>query len=132
VSEIADFLRARYEEAKQREQGKLRRIPSAFDGHNVEIACTLGGEQTLLVDGHPYPIETYRKVATEPAPDPGVIADLDAKLAIVKHMKEMLEFAEGDTEIDHYGALDAAELTLRLLAQPFAGHPDHKREEWVP
>jgi hypothetical protein len=130
VSEIADFLRARYEEAKQREESKLRRIPSEFDGHSVEITCTIGGEQILLVDGHPYPMETYRKVATEPAPDPDVIADLDAKLALVDEA-DRVEASAGKPDYDG-GLADALAWTLRILAQPFAGHPEHKGEEWAP
>jgi hypothetical protein len=61
-----------------------------------------------------------------------VIADCDAMLAIINLMDETLKYAQGDTEVDHYGALSAAEETLSRLAQPFAGHPDHKGEEWTP
>lgn len=61
-----------------------------------------------------------------------VLADLDAKLAIVNLMERTLDAAEGETEVDHYGGLGAAEETLHRLAQPFAGHPDHKGEEWTP
>ena len=47
-------------------------------------------------------------------------------------MDETLRCAEGDTEVDHYGALGNADDVLRHLAQPFVGHPDHKGEEWAP
>lgn len=129
MSEIADFLRARYLEARKREEGVRRmKFPGPFDGHEVEV----DHDGRVLIDNHEYPAEQYWELASEPGADPFVIADLDAKLAIVKHMEETLKFAEGDTEVDHYGALDAAEQTLRTLAQPFAGHPDHKGEEWAP
>ena len=106
MSEIADFLRARL--AERREGAKLvHEIACDEVRHDGLSKCDCGQPETI-------------------------IADLDAKLAIVKHMDEMLKFAEGDTEVDHYGALDAADQTLRHLAQPFAGHPDHKGVEWTP
>jgi hypothetical protein len=154
VSEIADFLRARYREAKEREQQKSRGIPSPFDGHDVELVSDEHG-QRLLVDGHPYPIEKWREVATEPAPDPDVIADLDAKLALVDDL-----LAEGHVVIEDpwYTCSAATEehdggrccddnrrgnpcdcgrdarvnRRLAILAQPYAGHRDHKSEEWAP
>lgn len=47
-------------------------------------------------------------------------------------MDDTLKYAKGDTEVDHYGALGNADDVLRHLAQPFAGHPDHKGEEPTP
>jgi hypothetical protein len=103
VSEIADFLRARYAEDAQAVRANWNR-----DGITSQ-------------QYHDTPIDPTR-----------LLADLEAKLALVDHMVGMLTAAEGDTEVDHYGALGAAEQTLCLLAQPFAGHPDHKGEEWAP
>lgn len=66
------------------------------------------------------------------ANDPAdVLADLDAKLAIVDLMDQTLRFVEGDSEVDHYGALGNAEEVLSILARPFAGHSDY-RDEWRP
>jgi hypothetical protein len=132
VSGIADFLRARYDERRQQESAKRRRIPSAFDDHDVEFRYTMDEGEQLLVDGRPFPAEEFWKTASEPAPDPDVIADLDAKLALVDLAERTLSSAEGDSEVDHYGALSVAEETLCLLARPFAGHPDHKGEKWAP
>lgn len=104
MSEIADFLRVRYEAARECVAtvhdlgcGEIR-----YDG-----TCDCG-MPTQLLD------------------------DLEAKLAIVDVMDGILTAAEGDSEVDHYGGLSAAEVTLYHLAQPFAGHPDHKGEEWAP
>lgn len=87
MTDLADFLRARYTETREREQAKRMVVPS-------------------------------------------VVADLDAKLAIVDLMERTLQGAEGDSEVDHYGALGNADETLTLLARPFAGHPDYK-EDWA-
>ncbi|MFF8793350.1 DUF6221 family protein [Streptomyces globisporus] len=60
-----------------------------------------------------------------------VLAEVEAKLAIIDLMERALQFAEGDSEVDHYGALGNAEEALSLLARPFAGHPDY-RDDWRP
>jgi hypothetical protein len=199
MSDIADFLRARYAEARARENGNRRQIPSVFDGHGVEIRYE-DGVSTLLVDGRPYPEERYYEIATEAAPDPDVIADLDAKLALIDELEPPIEEASdpasdselhaleshpaweyrttsgprkqwddidvpphndyGDPEPGWERNVDAGRngwerwdyteesywrrlrpdgplparipRGLRILAQPFAGHPDHKGEEWAP
>lgn len=130
MSDIADFLRARY--AEQRELA-LVASPGpwqpddehdeviAVDGITVAEGFALSGRQLRATVDH---IAAHNPAA--------VLDDLDAKLAIVDLMDRTLEAAEGDTEVDHYGGLSAAEETLYRLAQPFAGHPDHKGEEWTP
>lgn len=60
-----------------------------------------------------------------------VLADIDVKRRIVAHMEAILNAAEGDDTPDHYDALGSAELTLALLAAPYADHPDY-RAEWRP
>ncbi|MCX4232028.1 DUF6221 family protein [Streptomyces ortus] len=198
MSDIADFLRARYAEARTKAEGWRRQIPSVFDGRDVEIVHE-SGNSTLLVDGHPYPADKYYEVATVPAPDPDVIADLDAKLALVDELdyEPPAAESEADPELharrahpaweyattegprkqwddvdvpphDDYGNLEPGwerntdagregwerfdyteesywrrprpggprpthiPRALKILAQPFAGHPDHKGEEWAP
>lgn len=135
MNDLADFLRARYTEVKSQAES-IRRItvptPPTFNGHDVEWRYDMDKGEVLFINGHPYPIEDYWRQVSEPAPDMKVIADLDAKLAVVDLMDRQLKYAEGDSEVDHYGALGAAEETLALLAQPFAGHPDYKAEEWAP
>ncbi|MGW4223008.1 DUF6221 family protein [Streptomyces bauhiniae] len=124
MTEIANFLRARYAEARVRENGKRRRKPSVFDGRDVEWQYQYENT-TLLVDGHPFPEDQFFEIATEPAPDPNVLADLDAKLAIVDLCVDFLHDDEGGTDA-------CAESTLCLLAQPYAGHPNYKGEKWKP
>ncbi|GAA1888136.1 hypothetical protein GCM10009837_07480 [Streptomyces durmitorensis] len=156
MSEIADFLRNRWAEARAAELAKRRSIPSAFDGHDVEVRHERDMPAEVLIDGHPYAAEKYLAVATEPAPDPHVIADLDAKLALIDDLlAERHEVVDGDcwytcaaaTE-EHDGGETCDDdrrgrpcdcgrdarvgRLLAILAQPFAGHPDHKGEEWTP
>lgn len=130
MSEIADFLRARYAERRQ-----LALAASPGPWHpNAEHDEVVAADGITVADGFALSGRQLRATVDHiAAHDPDdVIADCDAKLAIVNLMDETLKYAEGDTETDHYGALSAADDTLRHLAQPFAGHPDHKGEEWTP
>lgn len=131
MSETAEFLRARYAERRALAEAappwpwKLNPDDPdqvlAADGILVAEVFALSGRQLRAT------------VAFIEASDPAdVIADLDAKLALIELADETLRYAEGDSEVDHYGALDMAERTLCLLAQPFATHPDHEGEEWAP
>lgn len=136
---IVEFLRARYTEARERENGKRRRIPSAFDEHEVEISYRSGEATQVLVDGSPYLAEKFLEAAMEPAPDQEVLADLDAKLAV---LDEHQDVNDGDcgTCVDgrwgyptHGGSSPQTHpcRTLRHLAVPFAAHPDYD-ERWRP
>jgi len=59
------------------------------------------------------------------ANDPArVLDDVESKRQIVDHMEGLLRYAEGDSEVDHYGAFDAADRTLEWLARPYRDHPD--------
>jgi len=128
VSEIADFLRARYAERRDK----------AESIHNL-------GCGSIRYDG--------TCDCEEPA---AVIAVLDAKLALIDDLlAEQHEVIQGDCwytcaaateERDggetcddgrHGGPCDCGRdarvrRRLAILAQPFAGHPDHKGEEWAP
>lgn len=132
MSEIADFLRARYQEARKREEGVRRmKCPGPFDGHDVQ----LDSDGHVFIDGHDYPAEEYWETASEPGADPFVLADLDAKLRILDEVIPAIDAM--DDRIDgEWGVGDPSEREsmnlLRILAQPFAGHPDHKGEEWAP
>jgi hypothetical protein len=53
-----------------------------------------------------------------------VLAEVEAKRRIVDLAAGMLAAAKGDSEVDHYGGLSAAEETLLLLAHPFRDHSD--------
>lgn len=141
MNEIAEFLRARYQEGLEHQKRIRRSTYEPGDacpicGRPTEELWHYGGDPAVLARfvpcGHetndPADLEPFQ----EPAPDPDVVADLEAKLAIVDLAEGTLASAEGDSEVDHYGALSAAEGTLHLLARPFAGHPDHKGEEWAP
>ncbi|MFH9574208.1 DUF6221 family protein [Streptomyces sp. NPDC017454] len=136
MSEIADFLRARY-----RQEVHVARLIAKTTGSERwkadwrQLSYSHFDAQVATEYGEPV-FDGFGNVGTaefvsgySPA---RVLADLEAKLAIVDLMDRTLDAAEGDTEVDHYGGLGAAEETLRLLAQPFAGHPDHKGEEWAP
>lgn len=123
MSEIADFLRARYAE---RRLLALAASPGlwhpneehdevvADDGITVAEGFALSGQQLRATVDH---IATHDPIA--------VIADLDAKLALVDLCTTFLHHDEGGTD-------PCAEGALRILAQPFAGQSGRKGEEWAP
>lgn len=123
MSEIADFLRARIAE---RRALALAASPGpwhanaehdevlAVDGITVAEGFALSGRQLRATVDH--------IAANDPD---AVIADCDAKTALVDLCATFLHDDEGGTD-------PCAEGALRILAQPFAGHPDHKGEEWAP
>lgn len=116
MTDLTQFLRDRYTEARRAEEGKWRSIPSAFDDRQVEWR-TEDGEVTLLVDDHPYSIDLYWKVATEPSPDQFTLDDLDSKLAAVDACATFLHESE-------HGPDACATTVLAALAYPFRDRPD--------
>lgn len=134
MNEIADFLRARYAEVRHvalKASGApwTADVPNTVHVDARAIAESRGLRQRGYVASAADADYQEHIVRHDPA---AVLADLDAKLAIVDLMDRTLDAAQGDSEVDHYGGLGAAEETLCRLAQPFAGHPDHKGEEWAP
>jgi hypothetical protein len=133
VSDLADFLRARYAErrslAEAASPGPWRPNEDgdevlAVDGLTVADGFALSGRQLRATVDH--------IAANDPS---AVIADCDIKLRIINEV--VPEIDAMDDRIDgEWGVGDPTEresmTLLRLLAQPFAGHPDHKGEEWAP
>ena len=143
MSDIADFLRARYRDELDR-QGRIYRDiyePRAacpICGKPTEEMWRIGGDPSALARfepcGHetndPADLESFQ----EPAPDPDVIADLEAKLRILDEVVPEIDAMEARID-GEWGVGDPAEresaILLRILAQPFSGHPGHKGEEWA-
>lgn len=98
MTDLADFLRARYAEDAEAVRANWHRNGITSDRY------------------HDTPIDPTR-----------LLADLDVKLAIVDLLAPIVadESYQGP---DHYGGVDACEKALSLLARPFAGHPDYKNE----
>lgn len=140
MSEIADFLRARYAERRAIALAAAQTAGSAdwrFEHNSDRVSAVQildpGPNQRefwipLLTEAASYVGDTLEDeigshvTANDPA---AVLADLAAKLAVVDLCATLLHDDEGGTD-------PCAEGTLRHLAQPFAGHPDHKGEEWAP
>lgn len=96
MTDLAEFLRDRYAERRAAEMRKRRAVPSAFDDHTIEFRS---GDRCVYVDGHPYDMDAYEAVATKPAPDAFVLADLDSKLAIVDEFAPVPREPETDAEL---------------------------------
>jgi hypothetical protein len=123
--DIADFLRARYAEQRGRELAKRREREDApleyeiirdWEDAYVRIGPA-GAPRRPRVS-----LEEFQQRYTESAPDPMVLADLDAK----ERLLEWSNWPGGGPD-----SRDAYEYALAEMARPFAGHPDH-REEWRP
>ncbi|MGW7087543.1 DUF6221 family protein [Streptomyces sp. NPDC054871] len=138
MSQIADFLRARYAErrtlAEAAAKGAWCAEPYAYgspeEGWSNPAHWEIKAGNVDVVAHQPhegggiYEQADARHIEANQPVD--VIADLDAKLALV----DELDAADphGGYITGTFTAYDA----LKLLARPFAGHPDHKGEEWAP
>ena len=122
MSEIADFLRARYTAARKAEAGR-RSVPGNLP-FEWQWRRELD-EEWIEIGSARIPLNDFVQQYGEPAADSAVIADLDAKLALVDLCTTFLHDHEGGTD-------PCAEGALRILAQPFAGQSGHKGEEWAP
>ncbi|MEV0556246.1 DUF6221 family protein [Streptomyces sp. NPDC050597] len=139
MSEIADFLRARYAErraiAEAASPGPWHPNEEAdevlaVDGITVADGFALSGQQLRA---------TVQHIAANNPVD--VIADCDTKLALVDEHGPGGHYWPGSPRqyCKTCGSGEPNEYptewpcrTLRILAQPFAAHPDHRGEEWTP
>lgn len=145
MSETAEFLRARYAERRALAEA-AKSGPWRSDGGSVYATHPTDE----VVD---YSESAPHIAANDPT---AAIADLDAKLALLddlvadRHFRleednwyscAALTDEDGETlcidELRAGGPCDCGrdarvERRLRILAQPFATHPDHKGEEWAP
>lgn len=146
MSDIADFLRARY--AEQRALAEAA-TPGPWEGvvdrHQRGVvdasvwADSIGYYITENISsGERHEADARHIAANDPA---DVIADLNAKLALVDEHAPGGHYWPGSSrrycktcgsgEPNEYPT-DWPCRTLRLLARPFVGHRDHKGEEWTP
>lgn len=152
MSEIADFLRERYTKAREAEAGR-RSITGNFP-YEWQWRREFD-EEWIQVGNARVEVDAFFEQYGEPAADPAVLADLDAKLALVDDLlaerHEVIEdpwytCAAATDEHDggrccdqnrrgkpcDCGRDERVNRRLAILAQPFAGHLDHKGEEWAP
>ncbi|MBI0293315.1 hypothetical protein JBE04_02070 [Streptomyces sp. PRKS01-29] len=124
MTDIADFLRARYAERRAIAEAASPGPWHANDEHDEVLAVDgITVTEGFALTGHQLRATVDHIAINNPA---DVLADIDAKLALVD------ELEAADPEAGYITATFTAQDALRLLAQPFAGHPDHKGEEWAP
>jgi uncharacterized protein DUF6221 len=122
---LVAFLRARLDEIEAREKGKWT-VRGTTDPLVKCPACdapvdSWGSGFTLYPCRHQLTSDEWRVWArAEPAGDPVVLADVEAKRRIV----DALEIALEDSELAGFAADQ-----LRLHVLPFAAHSDY-REGW--
>lgn len=140
MTDVADFLHARY--AEQRDwQNRIFR--STWRYGNPCTECGRPADNlTEFIRGDrevtrfepcgcrvydPNHLSRYR----EPAADPAVLADLDAKAAIVQAYAAV-EANDIDEPSEYaYGWANGLGLAVRALATAYANHPDYK-QDWRP
>lgn len=154
MSEIANFLRAQYAEARAAEAGR-KAIPGGLPFRWTAV-WSQDDPHFLINEIHRVSEDEFRERYGEPAADPDVLADLDAKLALIDDLlAERHEVVDGDCWYTCAAATEERDggetcddgrrggpcdcgrdarvnRRLAILAQPFAGHPDHKGKEWAP
>ncbi|WP_020135033.1 DUF6221 family protein [Streptomyces sp. 351MFTsu5.1] len=137
---IVEFLRARYAEARQREENQ-RRVRGDFP-YEVSI-CKEFDEEFIEIGAGGFrmaPAEFWERYG-EPAVDPAVLADLDAKQQLISQIFAYEAKIDGEWGCCHSaGQIEAGMCegtrpddipALRLLAVSFAAHPDYD-ERWRP
>lgn len=148
MSDLVEFLRARYAEARERQ---MRTFRDTWEYGAACPVCVLPTESMSRYNGTPFPLASFepcRHEVSDPAllarfeeanPDPDVLADLDSKLGI---LDEHPDTNDGDCGTCVEGQWGYPVLggsrpqphpcnTLRHLAAPFAAHPDCE-ERWRP
>lgn len=114
---LVEFLRARLDEDEQAAR------EAHYEGQRwiseEEDVCRWPDDELVHI------ADRKRDAAHIARHDPArVLAEVEAKRQMVDLAAGMLAAAKGDSEVDHYGGLSAAEETLLLLARPFRDHPD--------
>jgi len=138
VIDIADFLRARYAEQRAIAHAAASLQYDPENGWGIlDSSGYASTEKRRWISPHIGMLHESESAEHVVANNPAVVlADLDAKLALVERCDEWVAYGPvSDSDVDRAGDgsfVDAGTIVLRLLAQPFAGHPDHKGEEWAP
>ncbi|MCX4605484.1 DUF6221 family protein [Streptomyces anulatus] len=136
MTDLADFLRARIAERRAIAEAAS---PWPWKINPDDPEEVLAGDDILVADVFALSSNQTRNTATFIATnDPAdVIADLDAKLALLVLHRRVEVRADEFAEIDACAACEVTGLqdqypctTLRILARPFAGHTDYQ-EDWA-
>jgi len=131
VSDLVQFLRARYGEAREAEGRKVS-LPGNLPFQWRAVYDP--NDQHVVIDGlHRVGMDEFFERYGESAADPDVLADLDAKLAILDlhaRLGDSPFCVTCDAPSGIPGRPDGC-TTLRLLALPFAAHLDYD-ERWRP
>ncbi|MCX5202510.1 DUF6221 family protein [Streptomyces sp. NBC_00237] len=120
--DLVDFLRARLDAIQRREEGQR-----SISGNLGFDWTQYGGDDDYVLIGKDerVPVDEFYERYGESAADPQVLADVDAKRRIVDGI------ADADPHGAHITGMFTAWDVLRLLALPFADHPDYQ-PEWRP
>lgn len=137
MTSLVEFLRTQYMEARAAEAGK-RAIPGGLPFRWTAVYTK--DDPHVLIDGvRRFSENEFFEQYGEPDANPAVLADLDAKLAVLDEHQDVNDGSCG-TCVDgrwgyptHGGSSPQSYpcRTLRLLAVSFAAHVDYD-ERWRP
>lgn len=138
MSEPADFIRARYAETREAAEACLNEVGATRAGDTYPDGSGVATSDDF--PSYPWGMEPAELAYVQRQHPQDVIADLDAKLALIDEHPDVNDGScgtcvDGQWGYPTHGASSPAAhpcRTLRILAQSFAGHPDHKGEEWAP
>lgn len=138
MSDIADFLRARIAERRALAEAAAAMQGDPENGWGIiDPSGYAQTEKRRWIAPHIGILHEAESAEHIVANNPAVvIADLEAKMKLIDLFEYQLGWnADHDRDVTSHEVQSmrfAADEGLRFLAQPFAGHPDHKGEEWVP
>lgn len=134
MSQIAVFLRARIAERRALAEAAAALQGDPENGWGIIDSSSYGqAEKRRWISPHIGMLHEAESAEHIIANNPAVvIADLDAKLALIDHYEKVQAYAEVEQRQEYVLAAGACAVALKHLAQPFVGHPDHKGKEWAP
>ncbi|MGW2048569.1 DUF6221 family protein [Streptomyces sp. NPDC001858] len=134
MSDIADFLRARYAERRAIAEAAAALQCDPENGWVIlDHSSYTQSEKRRWISPHIGMLHESEPAEHIVANNPAVVlTDLDAKLGIVDHYEKTQAYAEVQQRHEYVLAAGACAVALKILAQPYAGHPDHRGEEWTP
>lgn len=129
--EIAAFLRARITDHRALAQACLAEVGDTRTGDPYPDGSGFAERDDF--PSYPWGVGEAELAYLQRQHPKDVIADCDAKLALINLFEQTSATGPGDSVTNAFldGWKEALEEALKVLTQPYAGHPDY-RSGWTP